>query len=315
MFSLIMLLLKMIFFPITIIYYIYRVCGFFIGTIISVTIFMLCFAGCIGFIQSVVNNSAPMTKHYHQLQKKDQKHLLDMTKISCLSYVNNREAFMGLKKELAQEGYIVTENIKINDKGLTYVSLKQGNSIYISFRGSTKKEDFIDDGIIIITKELQHMGRFVNAKDIVEKFLKEYPDKNIILVGHSLGGSVVQYVLKHNKSERLKGYTVNPFALPGDVSLTTDARLTDIIHEADIAQTVLLKSRVIGIQRILVRGRFYKKNGQWIPEFDLISSPLQHKLSSLLPNMQEQYTGSYRPPDAQFRSAKESRSLSELLDE
>lgn len=140
------------------------------------------------------------------------------------------------------------------------------------------------------------MGRFTVALRVTRELLGKYPKHHFVLVGHSLGGATVQYVLRHISSSRLKGYTVNPIGLPGKIGIIPEKRLVDIVHEADIAQTIMLDSRLVG-RGILVRGHFTKQSdGTWTPDFSLLSAASQHSVNKTLKNMIAQHTGTYTPP-------------------
>lgn len=176
-------------------------------------------------------------------------------------------------------------------------NLEIENTVYILFRGSMTLADALDDGQMIFSDEkLEHMGRFTVALRVTRELLGKYPKHHFVLVGHSLGGATVQYVLRHISSSRLKGYTVNPIGLPGKIGIIPEKRLVDIVHEADIAQTIMLDSRLVG-RGILVRGHFTRQSDDtWTPDFSLLSAASQHSVNKTLKNMIAQHTGTYAPP-------------------
>jgi len=266
------------------------------------------------FEQEVVNKSPwkSMT-YFHTLPHAERQNLVDMAELASFVYLGP-EVWGKQFHSLQDKGFYLYEKPSINDEGLTYAVLGKTHyshhapnageqevstkDIYIVFRGSETAADWIDDSQMVLSDEhLQHMGRFIVALGVVKHIMSLVPQEtNIILVGHSLGGATVQYILQNISSTRLRGFTINPIGLPGKVGITRDNRLTDIVHEADIAQTIMLDSRRVG-RGILVRGKFSRqKDGTWTPDFSLLSAAGQHSIDNTLSNMLSQHTGQYVPP-------------------
>lgn len=273
------------------------ICGHFIALCIYIPLLFVLFGVFVRLFKSEVVDKSPWQGGmalYHTLPESQQQRLLDITEMAAYAY-----AFSGsggdLESVLTSKGYRIQGRSCLNEYGLTYVMLAKGEELFVSFRGSVSLADFLDDSQLLFSgKKLEHLGRFIEAGNLVSSLLKQYPDNKIVLVGHSLGGSTVQYVLRNNSDPRLEAYTVNPYGLPG-AGVSHDGRLTDIVHEGDIAQTVLLDSRVVG-RGILVRGEYRQANGQWIPEFDLTDAAGQHSIDKTLQNMRRQRFGWYAPP-------------------
>ncbi len=277
--------------------------GFFLGNCLYIPCMMILFAGVISIVQNSVDNSPykNLTLFHKIGDRQIQQELVDMVEMAAYAYVDSSSAH-SRRASLESKGYRVFEQPYVNDMGLTYVTLTKGNTIYIAFRGSTKAGDFLDDVQMFTSgKDMEHMGRFIVAASEVARIARENPGKTITLVGHSLGGSTVQYVMKHDKNPNLRGFTVNPFGIPGnDVSYDED--LTDIIHEADVAQLAMLSSRHVGNKRYMVRGVF-KQNlrGEWVPAFDITSVVDQHSVDNTLANMENQLHGYYSPPNVKVQ--------------
>lgn len=294
--------------PFKIIMGIIRVCGWW-----SVPLFMVLWAFVIGYFKDLVENGDKW-ELYHQLGQVDQVKLLTMVEIAALAYVEDSRHDM-LRDRLFNKKYYVIE-IKRNDQGLTYVVLyheteNKKREIYISFRGSSTQADYVDDALIALSRS---GGRFVAAVHKTKKLLEQYPDSTVIAVGHSLGGSTVQHVMKNIKTDRLKGFTVNSYGLPDETgSWDTGSRLTNIIHEADIAQAVVLRGRISGTRRVMVRGVFDKTTLK--PLFNMFG---QHKIFGMLDNMVNQCEGNvdgdkYIVPD--IRVAPLPSTVSELVED
>ena len=264
------------------------------------------------FEQEVVDKSPwnSMTL-FHTLPYKERQELIDMTEMASFVYLDTNAWGNDLIR-LQDKGYFLLEKPNLNDGGLTYALMARANSslnspnpgnleientVYILFRGSMTLADALDDGQMIFSDEkLEHMGRFTVALRVTRELLGKYPKHHFVLVGHSLGGATVQYVLRHISSSRLKGYTVNPIGLPGKIGIIPEKRLVDIVHEADIAQTIMLDSRLVG-RGILVRGHFTRQSDDtWTPDFSLLSAASQHSVNKTLKNMIAQHTGTYAPP-------------------
>ena len=264
------------------------------------------------FEQEVVDKSPwnSMTL-FHTLPYKERQELIDMTEMASFVYLDTNAWGNDLIR-LQDKGYFLLEKPNLNDGGLTYAlmaranrslnspnpgNLEIENTVYILFRGSMTLADALDDGQMIFSDEkLEHMGRFTVALRVTRELLGKYPKHHFVLVGQSLGGATVQYVLRHISSSRLKGYTVNPIGLPGKIGIIPEKRLVDIVHEADIAQTIMLDSRLVG-RGILVRGHFTRQSDDtWTPDFSLLSAASQHSVNKTLKNMIAQHTGTYAPP-------------------
>lgn len=227
--------------------------GFFKGFFIYLGYMMVLFALFIKIFEEQAANVAwdHMT-NYTSLSQSEQLKLLDMAEMAAYAYVTDAYATDHLEN-LKRKGYSILEPAHVNDYGLTYVTLKKDNTIYLSFRGSTTISDWADDIKMIAGKAEEHMARFRNAANVTLDLIRRYPDCNIVLIGHSLGGSTVQYVLNNvNHNNIVAAYTFNPLGIPGDIPRYCSHKLTDVVHEADIAQLTMGDKHIVG-RGILVK--------------------------------------------------------------
>ncbi len=148
------------------------------------------------------------------------------------------------------KGYkLVQRNIK-HRIGNDYVSSlyvnEQTKTACVVFRGTANILDLYEDIKYIkssidarqiigdkIYNYIDDVDRFKNAKQFTELVMKLYPGYSINIVGHSLGGSVVQYVMSQFPSKNIEAYTFNSFGLPYVQGVTKDNRITDIVNGAE----------------------------------------------------------------------------------
>ena len=286
-----------------------KIFGPFVAFFLYIPMMLIVFGVFIKLFEQEVVDKSPWNSMtlFHTLPYKERQELIDMTEMASFVYLDTNAWGNDLIR-LQDKGYFLLEKPNLNDGGLTYAlnsslnspnpgNLEIENTVYILFRGSMTLADALDDGQMIFSDEkLEHMGRFTVALRVTRELLGKYPKHHFVLVGHSLGGATVQYVLRHISSSRLKGYTVNPIGLPGKIGIIPEKRLVDIVHEADIAQTIMLDSRLVG-RGILVRGHFTRQSDDtWTPDFSLLSAASQHSVNKTLKNMIAQHTGTYAPP-------------------
>ena len=99
----------------------------------------------------------------------------------------------GLKKRF----YILPS---LTDLNITTIYDEKSKKIIISFRGTDSLnktgllyDDLLTD-IFLGFGQLRTTKRFVESKNILEKAIKKYGKKNIILTGHSLGAAIADYL-------------------------------------------------------------------------------------------------------------------------
>ena len=218
-----------------------KIFGPFVAFFLYIPMMLIVFGVFIKLFEQEVVDKSPWNSMtlFHTLPYKERQELIDMTEMASFVYLDTNAWGNDLIR-LQDKGYFLLEKPNLNDGGLTYALMARANSslnspnpgnleientVYILFRGSMTLADALDDGQMIFSDEkLEHMGRFTVALRVTRELLGKYPKHHFVLVGHSLGGATVQYVLRHISSSRLKGYTVNPIGLPGKIGIIPDRK-------------------------------------------------------------------------------------------
>ncbi len=89
------------------------------------------------------------------------------------------------------EGYSLAESVSNPQTGFYADVLVGENDVIIAFRGTNDKDDLNDD-VAMARSRIPAQTR--DALDLYDKVKREYPDKDITLTGHSLGGSLAEIV-------------------------------------------------------------------------------------------------------------------------
>ncbi len=260
--------------------------GYFKGFFIYLAYIMVVFSAFIKWFDHQASKVAwKKMENFSTLSYSERATIIDMAEIAAYAYVTDSNAHVHLSY-LHNKGYTPLENPHINNTGLTYVTLQKGNTIYLAFRGSTTIDDWDTDARMILSLTTTRNTRFAEAANVAHRLLRIYPDKNLVVVGHSLGGAMVQYVVNVLPDKRLtRAYTFNPLGIPNGVTRTGTNKLIDVVHEADIAQLVMGEKHVVG-RGILVHGT---PEGNEIEIKHLLS---QHSLEKSIANMRRQH-GAY----------------------
>ena len=82
------------------------------------------------------------------------------------------------------------------DNGFQSTIYKKGNDIAISYRGTDSARDFWGSDRRMYLKELPE--QYKNANEVYQQIRHAYPNANITVTGHSLGGSLAQLVSAEN---------------------------------------------------------------------------------------------------------------------
>lgn len=263
-----------------------RTMGVFMGFFIYLGYFMVLYAAFISLFEYQASK-VPWTHmtDFSSLSWNERDTIISMAEMSAYAYVTDSDASSYLNR-LRSKGYETFGRPHINEEGLTYVTLKKGNTIYLAFRGSDSVEDWETDAKMIFGLITTNTDRFISARNVAEDLLASNPGKNLVLVGHSLGGAMVQYVVNELPSSRItRAYTFNPLGIPDGVARTCTNKLTDVIHEADIAQLVMGEKHVVG-RGILVRGKYSESGNEELGLTDLVD---QHSIKLSIMNMRSQH--------------------------
>ncbi len=85
-------------------------------------------------------------------------------------------------------------NRKNPKNGFEASVFQRGKDIVIAFKGSTDFNDFINDKEMFKSKEPNQLNDALKLYNEIKELQKQFPNLNIILTGHSLGGSLAQMV-------------------------------------------------------------------------------------------------------------------------
>ncbi len=123
-------------------------------------------------------------------QKDVQKH--EIYKQMALESYNTKGERMK-NKTLSQNGYKEMISAPMFD-GLYYTVYKKDNEIVLCFRGTEKsdKGDIGNDFKMGILRRLPSQAKY--GLNIYDELKKAYPDCQITVIGHSLGGSIAQMI-------------------------------------------------------------------------------------------------------------------------
>ena len=148
-----------------------------------------------------------------------------------------------------------------NDENVVYVGKTK---VLHGLRGTTNRDDFRADLEIAYEKfnnvlkrtigfnipinlewwETKYKERILRQDIFYNKLKEKYPDKEIIMGGHSLAGVLIKDIFHKNKGDSIKGYTFNGYFHPGDIE--PDSRLT---HKGIALDLVSLHEQKFGKQR------------------------------------------------------------------
>ncbi len=82
------------------------------------------------------------------------------------------------------------------ENGFQATVYKNGNEITISYRGSDTTIDFIGSDRQMLGNKIPN--QYLNANEVYKQIKQLYPNSNITVTGHSLGGSLAQLVSAEN---------------------------------------------------------------------------------------------------------------------
>ncbi|WP_010098586.1 Mbeg1-like protein [Ornithinibacillus scapharcae] len=160
-----------------------------------------------------------------------------MATLAEIGYSDEHLANSKEKKDkfLAEYGWEESDSVDNQDTGFnarTYNNLTE-DKITISFGGTeyaSNLKDLGTDGKLAIGK---NNDQFNEAVEYVEKMMKLYPDKEIVLTGHSLGGAIAQYVALKTK---IPAVTYNaPGIATRDYGLFEDPLLAIISEDENVS--------------------------------------------------------------------------------
>lgn len=145
-----------------------------------------------------------------------------LAQISNISYQLNaptrRKFAKDINPNLVYEG-------KHSNKHIAVIRDRRNNNIYVSHRGTKLSAsdlmgslaDLWADTFIVGGKEKTHK-RFKEANEHYKKLREEFPDANIIMSSHSLGGAISRHIVGNNPDDdKLSVHAFNPGSSVGHV--------------------------------------------------------------------------------------------------
>lgn len=141
--------------------------------------------------------------------------------LSEISYRDNRKEI--LHDHYGLYDYQIDENLSGEN---SIVVLTPDNKTVIAYRGTNvhNPSDLVADAHILFgTHHLNWSSRFKEAEDVYQKSTKRYPDREVVVTGHSLGGA---QSMKIAKDHGLEGHHFNPGMSVADALLQTKDMLS-----------------------------------------------------------------------------------------
>ena len=152
----------------------------------------------------------------------------DIVPILKSSYLTNKKA----SEKLNKHGYTLDK--ELSNKNQKVFTDENGNP-NISFRGSKTIKDWVVSDLAILTGNQQYDPRFKNSVKLTKEVKKKYENKPINITGHSLGGSISDYVNNNVKlPQGSKITTYDKGVGIGDLFKTVKSNQTDIRTPSDI---------------------------------------------------------------------------------
>jgi len=164
-----------------------------------------------GAISSVTPLSSAATQEYgHTLGAVDDYMLAQMSLLAYYDDPQYPNETISYKYEIAkntwnalvEEGWEVLEGSPLVSDGFAFTAFQKDNNIVIAYRGTDGKEDIMADaaiGVSLLGKDSGFQNQlwdiqFTLALIYANTIRHDYPDAEIVLTGHSLGGGLAQVV-------------------------------------------------------------------------------------------------------------------------
>jgi len=157
------------------------------------------------FKEILHNNSKEIKPNlYGHIYKKDTPPSINQAKRALEFLIINEYAS---KTYGSPSNYSRMENV-LGNEGFNASVFRKNDTIVIAYRGAEfGTSDWITDGI---SQSGKIAKQYDEALNLVDRYLSNFPNKNIILTGYSLGGALSTYA---GLSRNLNVYNFNPLSL------------------------------------------------------------------------------------------------------
>lgn len=156
------------------------------------------------------HNPTPCKQNYHQRFNgliKQEKERLDAIIKEAYPYAIMASNAYDEKTQVQLPGWNRVNRITTNnDFSADLYQSENKAALAIAFRGTDSLRDFTQANLMI-EFDSQLKGQYNDAEELVKKIKSDYPDKKILVIGHSLGGGLAIHISLLNKG--IDAYTFN----------------------------------------------------------------------------------------------------------
>lgn len=183
--------------------------------------------------------------------KEEKKKQIEMAALAASVYGDEPYA----DQLLAGSDYKLEDSRKKHDCVSSIYVNENDKAVYVVFRGTASFSDIKHDVELLINPwaSTDIYKRYEEALNRTKQAINSHPGYSVTLVGHSLGGSMVQHVMNRLPSSDLRAYTFNSYGLVDAKTKLNDSRMTDIVNGTEfINQWGLMKNARRSGKRIMV---------------------------------------------------------------
>lgn len=149
---------------------------------------------------------------------------LNLSKVLNLGYKSEKKQ----GKVMSKYGYKIDNELSNDNQQVYYNPEKK--KLLMNVAGSHNIKDFLITDTALLAGRLKNTERYKSADNTLQKAKEKYDEKNVILTGDSLGGSIVNYIKKPDdelfalnpgitigQKTRGRGGTAHNYRVEGDV--------------------------------------------------------------------------------------------------
>ncbi|MGL5315636.1 MAG: lipase family protein [Peptostreptococcaceae bacterium] len=154
------------------------------------------------------------------------------------------------------------EVIRLEDKGYTHVAIVRDEDVLIAFKGTDSIENIMHDKDMV-DKEVSEI--FIIALMHVRRLMRKYMNKKFIFTGHSLGGSIAQfmgYIIPKSKA-----YTFNAFGVEIKDVYKPENFIQHITNVLNLNLYDFIDSKIL--IKLIMDKFFIKMDGRLSPTFSV----------------------------------------------